>query len=60
MGASSIVDGSWRGEEEGTRLLENVSGGFHKIAEEEQEYKTIDNTEHKPIALKWYIKNYKN
>ena len=21
--------------------------------------KTIDNTEHKPIALKWYIKNYK-
>ena len=32
VGASSTVDGPRRGEEEGTRLLEDVSGGFdHNI-----------------------------
>ena len=32
VGTSSTVDGPWRGEEEGTWLLENVSGGFdHNI-----------------------------
>ena len=30
-----------------------------RLLKKNKNTKTIDNTEHKPIALNWYIKNYK-